>query len=371
MVLLGDIFIKQMSKLVKRLFKLLLLSLFLYALYIGATILYASITDYKPKEITELPIEKSNYKNPHDSVFTFMTWNIGYGGLGAEEDFFYDGGKSVRAPENRSKSYFSGIKEFIKQQDGTDFILLQEVDSSARRSYYLNEYKSLQAELPNYASVYAPNYKVRYVPAPFERPWDRMGSVHSGLVSFTRIQPTVAKRYSFPGNFEWPKSIFMLDRCFLLKRIKLSSGKSLIVINTHNSAFDDGSLRSKQMGYLRDIIMKEHKSGNYVVVGGDWNQVPADMPIDAFERSKSPRDESRKVMEANIFPDDWTWAYDKRKATNRNLNQAWNPENTDAYLVDYFLLSPNIELLEIECKDLKYRYSDHQPVFMKIKLKNE
>ncbi|MEX2588931.1 MAG: endonuclease/exonuclease/phosphatase family protein [Chitinophagales bacterium] len=358
-----------MSKLVKRLFKLLFTLAFLYGLYIGGTIIYATITDYRPKEIIELPLRNSNYQNPRDSIFTFLSWNIGYAGLGAEEDFFYDGGKSVRAPENRTRSYFSGIKRFLIEQN-TDFILLQEVDSNARRSYLKNQYKSLTAELNNYVGVYAPNYKVRHVPAPFERPWDRLGRIHSGLVSFSKYQPTEAERYQFPGNFDWPKRVFMLDRCFLLKRFKLSNGKDLVVINTHNSAFDDGSLRSKQMAYLRDIVLDEYESGNYVVVGGDWNQVPPGTSLDLFVKDSEHTDINRKAMETGLFPENWKWAYDESKSTNRDLKAAWNPKICNTYIVDFYLVSPNIETQEVKTIDMNYKHSDHQPVLLKIKLKD-
>ncbi|NJM15622.1 MAG: hypothetical protein HC896_09855 [Bacteroidales bacterium] len=66
----------------------------------------------------------------------------------------------------------------------------------------------------------------------------------------------------------------MLDRCFLLQRFGLSNGKQLVVINTHNSAYDDGTLRNLQMNYLKTILKNEQASGNYIIVGGDWNQCP-------------------------------------------------------------------------------------------------
>lgn len=342
---------------------------FLYGVYVGGTIIYATVTDYQPEEEIKLPLFHSNYQNPRDSIFTFISWNIGYAGLGAEEDFFYDGGKSVRPPANRNMSYFSGIKKYLENQN-VDFILLQEVDSNARRSYLLNQYKSLANDLKDYVGAYAPNYKVRYVPAPFERPWDRLGRIHSGLVSFSLFQPVEAERYSFPGNFDWPKKVFMLDRCFLLKRFKLSNGNDLIVINTHNSAFDDGSLRKLQLNYLKDIILEEYNLGNYIVVGGDWNLVPPTEALDAFVKQSENIDEIRQVMESGYFPEDWQWAYDKSIASNRDLNTSWEPKTTNAYIVDYYLLSPNIDLIEVETRDLDFKYSDHQPVYMKIKLKD-
>ena len=46
-----------------------------------------------------------------------MTWNIGYGGLGAETDFFYDSGTMVTTPEEWVKKYTAGIDQTVKEND--------------------------------------------------------------------------------------------------------------------------------------------------------------------------------------------------------------------------------------------------------------
>ena len=46
----------------------------------------------------------------------------------------------------------------------------------------------------------------------------------------------------------------MLDRCFLVNRYPVSNGNELLMINTHNSAYDDGSLRKQQMDFLKDFL---------------------------------------------------------------------------------------------------------------------
>ena len=66
----------------------------------------------------------------------------------------------------------------------------------------------------------------------------------------------------------------MLDRCFLLSRLALPDGKELVLINTHNEAFDDGSQRNQQMAVLKELMLKEYEKGNYVITGGDWNLNP-------------------------------------------------------------------------------------------------
>ena len=67
----------------------------------------------------------------------------------------------------------------------------------------------------------------------------------------------------------------MLDRCFVVSRFNLSNGKDLVLMNTHNSAYDaGGKLRDAEMPIIRDLMIEEYEKGNYVVAGGDWNQNP-------------------------------------------------------------------------------------------------
>ena len=56
----------------------------------------------------------------------------------------------------------------------------------------------------------------------------------------------------------------------------------------------------------------------------------------------------------------------------RLLNQPYNPadaENTQYYVIDGFILSPNIELLQVEGVNLDFADSDHNPVLISVKLK--
>lgn len=51
-------------------------------IYLVAIISWATVTDYKPKEITAIKFD--NEKQPDrlkNSVFTFLNWHIGYAGL--------------------------------------------------------------------------------------------------------------------------------------------------------------------------------------------------------------------------------------------------------------------------------------------------
>jgi len=63
----------------------------------------------------------------------------------------------------------------------------------------------------------------------------------------------------------------------MANRYRVENGKELVLINTPNEAFDKGGfIRKIQMKRLREIVLNEYNSGNYVITGGNWNQYPPD-----------------------------------------------------------------------------------------------
>ena len=262
----------------KILFGAVLILLIFIILYFSFIIIQAIATDYQPDEVEQLKIEgRPDNAEINDTVFTFLSWNIGYSGLGAEMDFFYDGGKMVHPTSELVDKYTAGILDFLESNDTIGFFLLQEVDRNSVRSGRQNQVKLIHKKLPDYSASFGINYKVRFVPLPFLNP---LGRVEMGQLNLTRFYQDNAARYSYYSAYSWPKHLFMLDRCFVVSRFRLNIGKELVVINTHNSAYDSGGkLRQQEMRVIRDFMLKEFKAGNYVVAGGDWNQNPPDFKI--------------------------------------------------------------------------------------------
>ena len=335
----------------------------LFGLYVLGAILFATITDFAPDEKTEVDIEGEGSPISGDR-FTVMIWNIGYAGLGADADFFYDGGEMVRSTRDDVQKYMEGIDGFVSSSGReVDFLLLQEVDQDSKRSYHINQYNSFKSSLPNHSASFATNYKVKFIAIPFLEP---MGQVWSGLASFSKFKPESATRYQFPGNYSWPKSVFFLDRCFMVQRYKLESGKDLVMINTHNSAYDDGTLKEQQMEFMKSILHEEYDQGNYVIVGGDWNQCPPGFQFDKF--AKKPETEySQTNVPADYIPE-WTWAFYPNTPTNRKVSEPYDSDETFTTVIDFFLVSPNIRVISTEGIDLDFAYSDHQPVKLEFVL---
>jgi endonuclease/exonuclease/phosphatase family metal-dependent hydrolase len=350
-------------KIVKKILKYLLILIILAITGFIGLIVYALISDYKPKEQEIISLTETPAVLKDSLSITLLTWNIGYAGLDKEMDFFYDGGTKVFTPRSKCNDNLRGIKEFLMKNDSVDFMLIQEIDKGSKRSYYINEYDSLTKALSGFSPFFAKNYDVFFVPVPPATP---MGKVLSGLATYSRYNPSSSVRYAFPGEYGFPKQLFMLDRCFLVNRYKIINGKELVVINTHNEAFDPGQIRKAQMAYLKDFILNEYRNGNYIITGGDWNQTPPDFKSE-FAGNKT--DSTQMVIPSDYLPSDWKWLYDSRTPSERNVVAAYDPSTTPTTIFDFFLISPNISGISVQGIQLDFENSDHNPVLVHVKLK--
>ncbi len=348
----------------KRALRLLLYLILFPVAYFAVVIIVGSATDYKPDNEEIISNLDDEFPVSDTSTFTALIWNIGYAGLGAGMDFFYDGGKKVRDNEDNTQRNFHMIKKFLSWNEHIDFILLQEVDEKSKRSYNINEVDDINVLMASHFPFFALNYKSFFIPLPVFSP---LGQVKSGLLTLSSYIPQNTTRYSFPGNYSWPKSNFMLDRCFLVTRYTLENGKDLLIINTHNSAYDDGSLRKQQMDYLRKFLTEEEKLGNYILVGGDWNQCPPDFSPN-FEGAVFDT-VNLSFIDKNYLPGNWNWVYDPSEPTNRRVTMSFTKGKTPVTLIDFFLASPNIEILNCKNITMDFKYSDHQPVYVEFKLR--
>lgn len=348
----------------KALLKIVFWLIVIAVLSLLSLIFYATLSDYKPagqEVVYDVPVIDAY---PEWAEIDILIWNIGYCGLSSEMDFFYDGGERVRTTREQVIKNLESVISVLQANDTMEFILLQEVDVNSKRSYGIREYDSIFQCLPNYKSFYGKNYDVFFVPLP---PTDPMGKVESGLQTLSKSDPSGSVRWSFPGRFAWPKSLFMLDRCFLVNRYPIKGGKELLIINTHNSAYDTGGvLRTQEMNFLKEFLTQEYAKGNYVVVGGDWNQSPPgykpEYTSDVFDSIDFT------VIPDEYLPQEWKWVFDPSAPTNRRVATPYTRGETPTTIIDFFLISPNVEALAVNTLDKEFLNSDHQPVRLKIRL---
>ncbi len=351
-------------KVMKKIFKLFIISILILIIFNASFFIYAIATDYHPPK--QETISKNNYTDTIiNQTFSVLTWNVGYCGLDETMDFFYDGGEKVRSTRQSTLNNLKNIINFITERDTIDFILLQEVDKFSKRSYFTNQFDSLKTKLTNYIGTFALNYNVKYIPFPLLSP---LGKIKAGLATFSKIKPSLSTRYSFPGNYSMPKKLFLLDRCFLVNKYKLKNSKNLIIINTHNSAYDKGNLKQQQMQYLKKYIINEYNKGNYIIVGGDWNQLPPKFSVNNFTKLQT-KNIILKNIDNNFLPDSWKWIFDRNLPTNRSLEKKYSPGKTYTTIIDFFVISPNITNIFVKTINLKFKNSDHQPIIASFKIK--
>jgi len=344
--------------------KIILLVILLIFVVLGGLIIHGSLTVFKPEKTEVVTVENNLKPKVVANELSLLIWNIGYSGLGKEMDFFYDGGKTVYGKKDLIEGYLNKNIEYLSKHKNTDFVLLQEVDRNSWRSHKTNQYKAINKLLNSHAAAFATNYKVQFLPFPFNKP---LGKIWSGLATYSKYQPTESTRYQFPGSYSWPKSNYLLKRCFLLQRFKTNNKKDLVVINTHNSAYDSGgSLKKEEMAYLKNILLQEFEKGNYIIVGGDWNQTPTNFNNNTFKKIEESYDQI--PIAKDYLPNNWQWIYDAGTATNRKLAKPFEVAYTFTTIIDFYLLSPNIEVISVKTDNLNFESSDHQPVNLNIKL---
>ena len=191
-----------------------------------------------------------------------------------------------------------------------------------------------------------------------------MGKVLAGMMTFSAFEPVASVRVGFSVNYEWPTRIFNLKRCFILQRFPAQNGKELVLINTHNSAFDKGNMRQAQLETLRQTALEEFDKGNWVIIGGDWNMNPP-----GFEPNKiSSGDKTFTIdvgkIPGSFMPEGWKWVFDPEKPTNREVVASYEKGNTPTTIIDFFLLSPNVQVIEVSARYQSFASSDHHPAHL-------
>ncbi|MDD3107582.1 MAG: endonuclease/exonuclease/phosphatase family protein, partial [Bacilli bacterium] len=267
----------------KKILKILLIFVFTIVVFALGFVITLQLFEYTPETITPLEIQSNLDLSDEnlvqlDQSIRILTFNTGYASLSATEDFVMDGGVKGRMDSQAEvEANIAGIIGIIQAQN-PNIVLLQEVDEKSDRSYDTLQLTSYENALQMPLTL-GYTYRVLFVPFPFQF-GQMMGNVNSGIASFINFNVEEASRIQLPGNFSWPLRLANLKRCVVVSRLPiLNSDKYLIVINVHLSAYDDGTMRLQEMEALKQLMIDETDQGNYVIVGGDYNQTFPDAVI--------------------------------------------------------------------------------------------
>lgn len=328
-------------------------------LFIG----YLRITMYSPEAEEAVEYTSGSRTVSAGDTLSILTFNIGYGGYNKEEDFFMDGGEGV-LPESSAKvmENLAGIASVINEE-ACDVVFVQEADIDSHRSYNNNEVAYLSSSI-GMPFAFACNYKVAYVPYPIPP----MGKVYSGLVNYSAFDVREAVRYALPDTAPWYMSMGYLKRCLLVERIPVQdSDRELVLVNLHLEAYTEEEKRDAQMKVLSDLIEEEYAKGNYVIVGGDFNQ--------EFEGNDNPPVLSETgwlpgEVKLSEVPEGFFLAVADNAPSCRSLEEPFTDnETSQVYIIDGFLVSNNMDVRSVKIIDRGFEYSDHNPVRLEVRLR--
>lgn len=329
---------------------------------VAALVAYLTVTEYKPRQRQTaewLQIDNAAAA-PVGRSLTVYSWNIGYAGLDAASDFFMDGGSQVNPTKSEVADNLAAIKDFISSNPA-DAWLLQEVDVHSDRTGNVNELEAVAESYPgSFALAY--NYKCAFVPIPLPP----IGQVESGIATFTNcVVKTASERIALPCPFSWPSRVANLKRCLLVTRLAVEgSDKEVVLVNLHLEAYDDGEGKAAQTKLLMEFLQQEYEKGNYVIAGGDFNQTFPGV-LDAFPVEADVW--TPGVMEESALPEGFQYAFDGDSPSCRLLNKPLD-ESSQMYVLDGFIVSPNVKVDLVETVELDFANSDHNPVKLQVTL---
>ena len=351
----------------KRVLKILGTLIALVVICFGALLAFLSITEYKPENIEMLQVsgEASGTLKTGEEV-RVLSWNLGYGALGDNADFFMDGGKGVTTADTpRVMENMTSIMKTVQELD-PDLMLFQETDRRSARSHLIDETALLAEQFPGMQYDFANNFKVAFLPYPIPP----IGKVDSGIMTMSSYPVREAQRLKLPCPFSWPIRMANLKRCLAVHRIPVDgTDRELVLVNLHLEAYDEGDGKAAQTRMLKDVLEKELEDGNYVIAGGDFNQTFSNVDISAYPAQEGKW--ASGMIEEEEFGEHWNLLMDPKVPTCRSLDQPYagaNQETFQYYVIDGFIVSDNIEVVSLETLDEGFTATDHNPVLLSFKL---
>lgn len=362
---------RLIAKIVISIFLILLLIVVGYVIYMQSQ--YYRIADHASLETEN---NREGILKP-GSTYTAVTYNIGFGAYGPDYSFFMDTGEMEDGTATQGKygkaiskesveANTKGAMQELKELDA-DFLLLQEVDIDADRSYHINQADELKETFSKYGNVFASNFHSAYLFYPFTDPH---GAVDAGLLNFSRYNISEAERRSYPVDNSFITKFTDLDRCFAVMRIPVEGGHELVLINSHMSAYDEGGLiRAEQLKLLNSVMEEEYLAGNYVIVGGDFNHALGEEVAEGF-----PSEQKFPAWVSILTQEEMAEGITIQRAENelevptcRGADIPYTKGVNFTTVVDGFLVSDNVRAVA-ENIDTDFAYSDHNPVKLRFEL---
>jgi endonuclease/exonuclease/phosphatase family metal-dependent hydrolase len=298
-----------------------------------------------------------------------MTFNVQFL-AGTGYHFFYDGGPDTLVARNDIEKIATKVASVLTNS-AADLILLQEVDSCARRTAYIDQLALLLAGLPrelqNHVSAYY--WKSKFVPHP-----KVLGSAGTQLVTLSRYRVDTARRYQLPytpGNFI--ERDFNLKRAILEADLPISNGRCVKILNTHLEAFPKGShVMERQIQKLLERLNQLTRSGQPWILGGDLNLLP---PGQSTRLAPQNRGIHHEPSELGAIYERYSGVPPILDATGHQMQRCFTftkkagGTRVPVRTLDYFFASPMVKIERyVVPQDEMMDVSDHLPLIAEFTL---
>lgn len=366
-------------KIVKKIGLGLLILLGLFVVVIGGYYWYLAAHYYRIPDHQKLTVgNQQTQVLQTGKTYRATTYNVGFGAYNHQFDFFMDKGelKNGRKLHGHRGTAISksavlastkGVIQTMRRQR-PDFMFFQEIDTNSTRSFHVNQVQRVEQAFPAMDHAFASNFHSAFLAVPLTNPH---GTVRSGLLSLSKYQLTSAVRRQYPVSAGPIEKFVDLDRCFVVQKFPVNNGKSLVMINSHMSAYDKGGkMRKAQMKLIASVMEQEYQQGNYVIVGGDFNHALGEDMMTHFQHEeKIPTWVS--PLTQSMLPKDFTMIKARNRetvATCRATDMKYDPKVNYMTICDGFIVSKNVQAVATNL-NTQFRYADHNPVKLEFKLK--
>jgi hypothetical protein len=283
-----------------------------------------------------------------------LTWNIGYGALGKNAEFFMDGGRSMRPSSQGVITHAAHQIGTTLTQSQAHIACIQELAEAGFLTRGVNVRGIVDKALVHTQRFFWVDLKSVLFPRKF-RFRHGMGNYASKRVEKQSILSLPDADTLFLGFIR--KSYAGLMNTLPIK----GSDKSWVVINIHLPVYGaTAEARLVQLCHLFEVAQHEYERGNFVVIGGDWNMRLCDTD---FLHATDLKNLSwvADVPHGGI-PDGWQIAIDPTVPTVRSLLSAFKKGTTYTTIFDGFVVSPNVTVENVTTRDMDFAFADHQPV---------